>query len=84
METPVLRMFRTGQLLPWNNSLSGIPPCFRLPCTEIVVDREFRLRRCHVARTQRSSLSQREEKIVLIVGETGAGKTTFINNVANS
>ena len=84
METPVRRMFRTGKLLPCNNSRSGIPSCLRLPCTEIVVDTEFRLRHCHVAQTQISNLSQSEEKIVLIVGETGAGKSTFINSVVNS
>lgn len=82
METPALRMLKSGQLVPYNDDPSCIPRCFRLPCNAVIVNSESRLRRIHVGQTKRSCLSQRE-KIVLIVGETGAGKTTLINTVTN-
>ena len=83
MTKPGIRMLTNGHLKPLENDDSLKPRRFRLPLSEVTVDPESRLRRVHVFRSQRTASIQHPEKIVLLVGETGVGKTTLINNLVN-
>ena len=83
MTTPAARMFRDGILQRLRHDDSSRPCRFRLPCLKVIVDNELRLRRCHVARSQEIIPLPHQEKVILLTGETGTGKTTLINSLVN-
>ncbi|CAF3356242.1 unnamed protein product [Rotaria socialis] len=83
MATPAARMYRGGKLQRLNNDNFCKPYRCRLPCLKIVIDPKSRLRRCYVGQSQELITLSHEEKVVLLVGETGTGKTTLINSLVN-
>ncbi|CAF4790522.1 unnamed protein product, partial [Rotaria socialis] len=75
MATPAARMYRGGKLQRLKNDNFCKPYRCRLPCLKVVIDPKSRLRRCYVGQSQELITLSHEEKVVLLVGETGTGKT---------
>ena len=61
----------------------GFPTIHKLNFNEHVIDRQFRLRKCSIGKPTMVDGCPAPEKIIMMVGATGAGKSTIINAFVN-
>ena len=59
----------------------GPPAIYKLKLQEDIVDEDNQLKKCAIGNAD--SLILAEEKVIMVLGATGAGKSTLINGVAN-
>ena len=59
----------------------GPPAVYQLKLQEDIVDEVNQLKRCSIGNAD--PLTSAEEKVIMVLGATGAGKTTLINGMAN-
>ena len=59
----------------------GPPAIYQLNLQEISVDEGNQLRKCAIGKA--NPINSAEEKVIMILGSTGAGKTALINGMAN-
>ena len=56
------------------------PKIYKLRLPEVTVDEVKKIKRCAIGK---SDLRSAEQKVMMILGATGAGKTTLINGMIN-
>lgn len=59
----------------------GPPAVYRLPMREVVMNEKQRLAKFHISKPLPKDRSP--EKVIMLLGATGAGKTTMIHSIAN-
>ncbi|CAF0939829.1 unnamed protein product [Rotaria sordida] len=59
------------------------PTIYKLEYNKKIINRNFRLRKCSVGEAVLYNGRYPSEKIIMMVGATGAGKTTMINAIVN-
>ena len=59
----------------------GPPAIYKLKLKEVTVDQSNQLRKCAIGKPDPAGAP--EEKVIMVLGATGAGKTTLINGMTN-
>ena len=59
----------------------GPPKVYKLKLQEVTVDKHNQLKKCAIGKPD--SINSPEEKVIMVLGATGAGKTTLINGMTN-
>ena len=59
----------------------GPPAIYRLPMREVMRNDRQHIAKCHISKPLPKDRSP--EKVIMVLGATGAGKTTMINSIAN-
>ena len=79
LESPLSDVFQSK---PAMNALlleKGCPTIYKLNLTETMVNEDYKIRKCILGEKNR----QVHEKVIMMIGETGTGKTTLINGIMN-
>lgn len=61
----------------------GFPTIYKLNFREHVFNKQFQLRKCSIGTPTMINGCPAPEKIIMMVGATGAGKSTMINGFVN-
>lgn len=79
LEQPRLAMQMKAMCgLPIEN---GPPKVYKLPTQQVMTDATKSIAKCHIGRPD--SACKSPEKVLMVLGATGAGKSTLINGMAN-
>jgi hypothetical protein len=79
--TPASILLSNAQIIKVGEN--GQPTVYKLQTTEEILDGNLRLRKCYVGQAGLVNGCPEQEKIIMVVGATGAGKSTMINAFVN-
>jgi hypothetical protein len=79
--TPASILLSNAQIIKVGEN--GYPTIYKLKITEEILDKKLGLRKCYVGQPTLVNGCPAQEKIIMMVGATGAGKSTMINAFVN-